>query len=64
MKYNTKQTHFYYPCPVLIPPYLVCRCAFPSYLPLVLLPWLVGVQLSAEINGGLVLLALEADSML
>lgn len=38
---------------------LSCVC-----LPLVLLPWVVGVQLSAEINGGLVLLALEADSLL
>lgn len=32
--------------------------------PLVLLPWVVGVQLSARINGGLVLLAFEADSLL
>lgn len=38
---------------------LSCVC-----LPLVLLPWVVGVQLSAEINDGLVLLALEADSLL
>lgn len=29
-----------------------------------LLPWVVGVQLSAEINGSLVLLAFEADSLL
>lgn len=32
--------------------------------PLVLLPCAKGVQLSAEINGGLVLLAFQADSVL
>lgn len=32
--------------------------------PLVLLPWVVGVQLSTAINAGLVLLAFEADSLL
>lgn len=46
------KTHYF---PVLV----VC---FPP--PLVLLPWVVGVQLSAQINGGLVLLAFEADSLL
>lgn len=44
-------TCFYYPCPVFPPP-------------LVLLPCVVGTQLSAKINGGLVLLAFEADSLL
>lgn len=60
---NTQQTRFYYPCPVFIPPHPVyCFVCFPP--PLVLLPCVVGVQLSAKINGGLVLLAFEADSLL
>lgn len=52
---QTVQTHFYYSCPVFVLLYPACQFVC-TPRPLVLLNWVVVVQLSAEINGGLVFL--------